>query len=86
MHHLLGQWENSQTCRPYGGGSPIFDAHLEVKDAFSKLYSLSGVRNCVVEATLCQAEHLRHTQTKLADAALTVYTFPLARELLTFFN
>lgn len=82
MHHLLRQWVNSQTCRR----GVIFDANLEVKDAFSKLYSLPGVRNCVVEATLCQAEHLKQAQTKLADAALGVYSFPLASELLTFFN
>lgn len=38
------------------------DHDLEVKDTFSKLHPLSGVRNRVIKATLCQSKHLKHTQ------------------------
>lgn len=38
------------------------DFNLEVEEAFSKLHSLSGVRNCVIKATLCKTNHLKHTQ------------------------
>ena len=46
----------------------ILHLYLEVKDPFTKLHPLSGVRNSVVKATLCQPEHLRHTHTDKVGA------------------
>lgn len=37
----------------------ISKLYLEVKDAFSKLAPLSGVRDCVVKAALRKAKHLK---------------------------
>lgn len=44
----------------------ILELHLEVKDAFSKLSPLSGVRNCVVKAPLCKAKHLKATEVRVS--------------------
>lgn len=41
----------------------ISKLYLEVKDAFSKLAPLSGVRDCVVKAALRKAKHLKATGT-----------------------
>lgn len=41
--------------------------HLEVKDAFPELDPLSGVRNCVIEATLSKAKHLEATEGPLLE-------------------
>lgn len=52
----------------------ILDLYLEVKNTFSKLHPLPGVRNCVVKATLCQPKHLKHTEAKLPHATFPFYT------------
>lgn len=45
----------------------ISELHLEVKDAFSKLDPLSGVRNCVIKASLSKAKHLEATEGPLLE-------------------
>lgn len=55
----------NQALSPQGvvkNQSPNIDRDLEVKDTFSKLHPLSGVRNSVIKATLRQSKHLKHTQ------------------------
>lgn len=63
LHH---QREGDTTNILCKGSDSVLDRYLEVKDALSKLHPLSGVRNSVVEATLCQAQHLRDRGTTLA--------------------
>jgi len=51
----------------------VEDRNLEIKDALSELHPLSGVRNCLVKATLRQSNHLKHTETKFEHASVSVF-------------
>lgn len=55
----------------------VVHCNLEVKDAFSKLHPLSGVRNSVVKATLCQSKHLKHKVSTIKYAIFCTFTYSM---------